>query len=336
MSDDASRMTRWSWAFARGLGRVAFVATWLWMIGALWFCGVGPALLGPVLAIVIAIGFPVAWYRLPRRSVAITFVAVLWAVLGLWSLKAPKVDADWAPDLARTVSVKTVGDRLTLDDVRDCHYRTPEDFDVRYKTITVDLRTLRSLDFVVERFHALDAMAHTLLTFGFEDGQHIAISAEIRRERDETFGPLRGMFKNYEVIYVVGTEEDLIGLRTNHRKSRVWLYPIRTTPDRMRKLFVAMLQRAETLADAPEFYHSITNTCTTNIVDHVTRLVPGRIPFSWRTLLPGYAGELAFELALIDTSLPFAEAERAFRIDDLAQEAPIGEDFSARIRARRP
>jgi hypothetical protein len=336
MSDDTPLLHRWGWSVARGIGRLAFVLTWLWTIGATWYSGLGPAPVPQLLAGLVAIAFPVAWYRYGRRTVAISFVVFLWTVLGLWTLKAPKVAADWAPDLARTVVARTEGTVVRIEGVRDCRYRTPEDFDVHYGTATVDLRALRSVDFVVERFHAFDGLAHTLLTFGFEGGQRIAISVEIRRERGESFSPIAGMFKNFEIIYVMGTEQDLIGLRTNHRKSRVWLYPIRTTPERMRRLFVTMLERAERLAQAPEFYHSLLNTCTTNLVDHVVHLVPGRIPFSWRTIVTGYAGELAYELGLIDTSLAFDEAQRAFRIDEIAQAAPIDGSFPERIRAGRP
>ena len=333
MASQHTRARRLGTASARGLGRLVFVVAWLWLIGACWFSGVGLSPLPQLVALGIAAGLPVAWYRFERRTVAVTFITLLWAALGLWSLKAPKVEADWAPDLARTVELEADGNTLTLRGVRDCRYRTPDDFDVRYRTETLELKSLRSVDFVVERFHALDAMAHTLLSFGFEDGRHIAISAEIRRERGESFDPIAGMFKNFEITYVVGTEQDLIGLRTNHRRSRVWLFPIRTTHERMQRLFLAMLERAEALARVPEFYHSITNTCTTCIVDHVRELVPGRIPFSWRTLLPGYAGALAHELGLIDTDLPFDEAEAQYRIDELAQAGAVDEDFSERIRA---
>jgi hypothetical protein len=206
---------------------------------------------------------------------------------------------------------------------------------VRHVDRIFDLGALRSIDFMVERFHADVFLAHTLLTFGFDDGARVVISIELRKEAGESFDPIAGLFKQYELMYVVGTEQDLIGLRTNHRRSRVWLYPIQTTPERMRALFLDMLERARTLAGKPEFYNSLTSSCTTNIADHVRVLVPGRISLDWRILFPGYAGELAHELDLIDTDLPFDEAEDRFRIDLTAQEQPIGDDFSQRIRSGR-
>lgn len=323
-------------SLSRGLGRLTFVGTWLWTIGAAWFSEIEPAPLPRVLALAILIGFPLAWYRgNNRRLVAWTFVAFAVFAIAVWQFKRPSADRDWTPDMKRAATVARTGDLIAITDIRDCHYRTSKDFDVRHYTRTLDLNALRTVDFLVERFHAFKGLAHTLLSFGFEGGEQVCISVEVRREVGEGFGPVAGLFRQFELLYVVGSEQDLIGLRTNHRRSEVWLYPIKTTPERKRTLFVEMLDRATALQREPEFYNSLTSTCTTNIVDHVIDLVPGRIPFDWRVWLPGYSSDLAFELGLIDTSLSQQEAEAHFRIDAIAQQAPIDADFSRRIRSGR-
>jgi hypothetical protein len=323
-------------AALRVLGRLAFGIAWLWVIGAAWYAGL-PRPLGPFLAAALAVGFPLAWFRTDRRRVAWVFVATAALAGGLWTWKQPRTRAHWAADLAHDPVLSWEGDTVTIDGVRDCRYRTPDDIDVRYRIETLDVTTIRTLDLVVERFHALDALAHTLLTFGFEDGRHIAISVEVRREEGEAFHPIAGLFREFELVYVIGTEEDLIGLRTNVRpSSQVWLYPIRTTPARMQALFVAMLRRAEHLTRAPEFYNTLTSTCTTNLVDHVVQLVPGRLGWDWRMVLPGYAAAWAYERGLIDTTLPFEEAQVRYRIEERARAAPPDADFSRRIRTWSP
>jgi hypothetical protein len=133
-------------------------------------------------------------------------------------------------------------------------------------------------------------------------------------------------------MYVVGDERDLIELRTNYRRDPVYLYPVRAPRKRLEQMFVGMLRRANRLREKPEFYNTLTNTCTTNIVRHVNELVPGRVPWSYKVLLPGYSDELAYSLGLIDTDLPFPEAKRHFRINDDALRAGGREDFSRRIR----
>lgn len=319
--------------FGRVLGRLAFVGVHLWMVGAVWYSGLGPEPLPKLLALVLLIGVPVAWYRHGnRRRVLWTFVSLAVLVIALWQLKRPSADRAWTPDMRRPPGVTVVGDLVTIRGIRDCRYRSADDYDVRHYDRTFDLRQLRSIDYVVERFHRWDALAHTLLSFGFEQGRHVCISIELRREVGEAFHPVAGLFREFELMYVIASEQDVIGLRTNHRKSKVWLYPIRTTQERKRALFLDMLNRAQELADEPEFYNTVLSSCTTNIVDHVRLLVPGQVPLDYRILLPGYSGELAYELGLIDTELSFAEAEARYRIDERAQGAPIGEDFSTRIR----
>ena len=202
--------------------------------------------------------------------------------------------------------------------------------------VDLHLADTPSLDLLVERFHPWNALAHTLLTFGFSDGRHVVISVEVRREIGESFDPIAGLFRQLELMYVLGTESDLIGLRTNFRKSHAWLYPIRTTKERIRKLFRSMLARAKHLQTSPEFYNTLTSTCTTNIVDHVLDLAPDRFDPDWRVLLPGYVATLAYEAGLIDTDLSFDAMQEAFRIDDIAQAGPVDTVYSQRIRSGRP
>jgi len=176
--------------------------------------------------------------------------------------------------------------------------------------------------------------AHTFLSFGFDDGQYLSISVEIRKEIGESFSPWLGLLRQYELTYTVGDERDLIGLRAIHRRDPVYLYPMRASPAHRRALLLDMLERANALAAEPEFYNTLTNTCTSNIVDHIEKIAPGSMPFSLKTLLPAYADDLAFDLGLIDTTLPREQYREAYRIDDLAIAHGGGEGFSAAIRAR--
>lgn len=322
----------------RGLARMAWLLAWLWVIGAAWYSELGPTFVPILMATAVAIGFPLAWYRWKntRRRTALVFLATFLLALGLWTLKRPKTDAYWVAELAQAPTISLEGDQLTIEGLRDCVYRTKGDFDLRYRIETYDLAQLETLDLLVERFHPWNALAHTLLTFGFSDGRHVVISVEVRREIGESFDPIAGLFRQLELMYVLGTESDLIGLRTNFRKSHAWLYPIRTTKERIRKLFRSMLARAKHLQTSPEFYNTLTSTCTTNIVDHVLDLAPDRFDPDWRVLLPGYVATLAYEAGLIDTDLSFDAMQEAFRIDDIAQAGPVDTVYSQRIRSGRP
>ncbi|HEU0076920.1 MAG TPA: DUF4105 domain-containing protein, partial [Longimicrobiaceae bacterium] len=135
------------------------------------------------------------------------------------------------------------------------------------------------------------------------------------------------------LIYVVGEERDVIGLRAVAWNDPVYLYPVRATPEQAREMFVRMLRRAQALERRPEFYNTFLNNCTTNILDPVEEIAPGAIPFGWEVVLPGYSDGLAHERGLLDTELPLEEARRRFRINERAKAAIGDPAFSARIRA---
>jgi hypothetical protein len=140
------------------------------------------------------------------------------------------------------------------------------------------------------------------------------------------------MLRRFEIMYVIGDERDLIGLRTNVRGDDVYVYPIRAPREKIRALFVEMLARANALYERPEFYNTLTNNCTTNILAHANRITPNRIPYGKEVLLPGYADELAQRLGLIDTELTLEEARVRFLVNERARMFAGDPDFSLKIR----
>jgi hypothetical protein len=108
---------------------------------------------------------------------------------------------------------------------------------------------------------------------------------------------------------VIADERDVIGLRANYRKDEVFVYPIRTTQEKIKAVFLDMVNRAEKLRMEPEFYNTVFNNCTTNIARHVNAVSPGRIPFTLALIFPADSDRKAYELGLIDT----ASSTRIFR-----------------------
>ncbi len=184
-----------------------------------------------------------------------------------------------------------------------------------------------------------------MISFGFSGGQYVTISAEIRKEIGESFSPLKALFASYELIYIIGDERDLIGLRANHRKDRVFVYPVRASKKKLQNLFVSMVDRADTLGRNPEWYNLIWKTCTTSILDHINELRESRVslveepkpPIRWsyKIFLPYYSDEVALENDFLDTSLPLEEARAYYQINDLAARYADDPDFSTKIRKPR-
>ncbi|HUG67651.1 MAG TPA: DUF4105 domain-containing protein [Pirellulaceae bacterium] len=252
--------------------------------------------------------------------------------LPITRLLTPSHDRDWSPDLAVLPYADIGDDHVIVRNIRNCAYESDSDYAVNYYDKRFELPEIRTVDFIVVPFKDTPSLAHTMLSFGFADGEHIAVSVEARLEKGEKYSPVLGELRQYELIYVVADERDVIVRRTKHRDSDVFIYRTIATPEQSRELFMDVMQRVNELAEVPEFYDTLSNNCTTNIVRHLNRLRPGRIPYDIRVLLPGFSDVLAYELGLLDTSLPFDETRRRARVTDIANRSADSPNFSTRIR----
>jgi hypothetical protein len=270
----------------------------------------------------------------PRRRRTLAILAPLaLLVAGYALLVRPRLDRDWKEDEARLATATFHGDTVAIHNVRNFDYQSTDQWTPRWEERTYDLSQLESAWFIVEPFSTHRGPAHTFVSFGFKDGRYLAMSVEIRKEKGESFDPFKALFRKYELYYVAGDERDLVRLRSNYRKDSVFVYKVATEPAKARALLEDMLQRANTLAVRPEFYNTLTSTCTTNLVAHVNRIAPKRVPFSYKVLLPAFADELAYDVGLLDTTVAFPELRRRALINARAAAADTAPDFSARIRA---
>lgn len=241
---------------------------------------------------------------------------------------------DWRTDLAVLPYAEIRSDRVRLFNIRDCTYRSESDYDVRHFDREIMLADVRTIDFIVVPFKETPLLAHTMLSFGMADGEHIVFSVEARLQKGQSYAAIGGALNEFELIYIVGTEKDLIRLRTDVRKVDVYLYPILATPQQVQKVFVAAVARVNEIARQPEFYDTLTNNCTTNIVDLINELKPGAIPQDIRVLLPGHSDRLAYDLGLLAVQGPFDQIKASSRINFAAQLNYDANDFSQRIRMR--
>ncbi len=273
-----------------------------------------------------------------RRTVLLSIlpIAILLVAAVPVALRRPSNARTWIPMHARVPVIAMRGDSVWIRNVRDFRWRPDSSEVAGWEDRAYDLGRLQRMYFVLSPFaKAWRGPAHTFVSFEFADGSTIAVSVEARREPGEVYGPWAGATRHFELLYVMGEERDLIGLRAIAWGDPVYLYPVRATPDQVRRLFVRLLQRAHGLEHHPEFYNTLTSNCTTNIVDAVNDVFPHRIHASYRILLPGYSDALANDLGLLDTRLPLAEARRRFQVNARARaavDAPA-QEFSRRIRA---
>ena len=314
---------------------IVIVAVTAWSIAAIWIDGPKNRPLAAVLCAVVAGGallllVLVRPWRWGGAAAAVPFVVVL----AWWLSIPPSNTRDWQPDVARLPSAVIEGNRVTIRNVRNFAYPSPTAMVERWETRTYDLDKIVGFDMFLSTWGA-PGIAHTISSWEFSDGQHLAISIETRKEKGEEYSALLGFFRQFELYYVVADERDVIGVRAGPRKEDLHLYRLRGSPAFARALLLDYLGEVNQLDRAPRWYNALTHNCTTQIRHHVDQIAPGN-PFDWRILANGYLDRLGYERGQINTSMPFEEVKRRSDITARARAADDREDFSKLIREGLP
>lgn len=294
----------------------------------------------------------VTWLRTPLTAAYLLAVLAMWIwvkgrwlkvaltmggfglVLGWWLTLRPSNDRDWQADVAALSYAEIVGNQVTIHNIRNCEYRTETDFDVRHYDRTFDLDRLRTADLFMVYWGSPN-IAHTMVSFGFEGGDHLCFSIETRKEKGEHYSAVKGLFRQFELVYVAADERDVVRLRTNFRQGEeVYLFRLNASPAQVREFFLAYLRQMNRLREQPEWYSAVTHNCTTSI--RMQRAAADRAPWDWRMLANGHGDELLYERGMIATNLPLAELKRQVHINARARAADMAVDFSQRIRQAVP
>jgi hypothetical protein len=240
--------------------------------------------------------------------------------------KKARFDREWVDDCAQTpyFEMGEDGRTFTLHNYRDFTWRTTKDKDQHWGSFSASIDELVDIWFVLDHFHSFQGMAHTMLTFEFTDNRYMTASFEARREVGERYHPWTGLWRAFELYLAWGSERDLIGLRTNGRGNDVYLYPTVVEPHKREGMLLRMISRTNELAEKPEFYNTLTKTCSTAIIREINTVTPGRLPLSWRALLPGYVDHLALRRGMLVDKGGLEKTKAAAAITEKAREAGLG------------
>jgi hypothetical protein len=322
------------------IGALLIFGTGAWGTLALYFDGPENDTLRAILASTYAVaGLAALGAYCTRRFrwIAATSYPSLFIVLfAWWSMIEPSNDREWQPEVAVLPYATFDGNLVTVHNIRNFDYQSETDFTPAYDDRTYDLTKLDSVDLIAAYWMG-PMIAHIFLSFGFGD-DHLAISIEARKEATEGYSSIKGFFKQYELIYIVGDERDLIRVRTNYRKDppeEVYLYRLTAPIENGRRVFIEYMKTINHLREQPRFYNTLTANCT-NVIWMHSRLNPNHLPFSWKILLSGYLPEYIYEQGRMNSDLPFAELQRRSQVNAIALQADHAPDFSQRIRAALP
>ena len=271
-----------------------------------------------------------------RGRTAVVAAAAFAALVALFFRIPASNDRAWPPEVANLPYATIHGDMITIHNIRNFDYRTEADFTPRWETRVYDLGKLDSVDLIAV-YWAGKAIAHIMISFGFEGKDYLTVSIETRKEKDESYSTLAGFFRQYELYYVVADERDVVRVRTTYRQPQedVYVYRVKAPLMNIRKSFLDYVKSMNELRERPSYYNTLTTNCTTSVLFHA-RMNPESPPLSWKILLSGYVPEYLYELGRLDTARPFAELERLSLVNARAHAADGAPAFSQRIREGLP
>lgn len=262
--------------------------------------------------------------------------SILCALFLYWALKPVPLSGDWQEHLKVASTALFDGESVTVKNVRNFRYY-PEEKDMHpgYYDRTYNLNEVKQVWYVAEPFNENESAAHTFVSFEFNNGDFLSISIEARKTKDQTYSIWKGFMRTYPLIYIAADERDVVLLRANLRKDKVYVYPVKLSkPENARYLLVDMLTRMNELTTTkPAWYNTLFANCTSSIVGHINKLSPGRISMlSWQLWLTASADELALEHGLLDTDLTIEQAREKYLINEVSEHVGDVPSYSAEIR----
>lgn len=269
--------------------------------------------------------------NLPLQTIAsITYTLSAIALLVWWRNVSPSNNRQWIPEVSRQTQGKIEGSTVTIKNVRNFIWHSPEHFTEQWETRQYDMNRLESVDLALSYWSG-PAIAHALVSFGFGNDDYLVFSVEIRRKVGDAFSELGGFFKMYELSIVAADEKDVLFVRSNIRQEDSYLYRVHMDTAARHSLLLAYLNEANLLVHTPRFYHTITGNCTTLIFRMMDRIVPG-LPLDYRLLASGYLPEYLYKVGALQGADSVAQYRMRGRYTERARANPDICQFSRVIR----
>ena len=269
-----------------------------------------------------------------RRFLKTILIASLFCVLSVVVfnyLKIPSNERNWKVEHKVLPIAKIDGEKLTVKNVRAFTYSSDGHIESAvYQDRIYNLKGLKEIWYGISDFHPY-GIAHTFLSFGFDNDEYLAVSIEARQEKGEAYHPVKGLMRNYELMFVLADERDVIGVRTHRRNEKVYLYRLKVERENIRRMLRIMIQRVNRLNEIPEFYNTLTDNCTTSILNLVEGFSWTDIYLDYRVLLPGYSDQVAYQMGFLPTDVPFADLKKRALLNP-ARTQINDPSFSKRIR----
>lgn len=245
---------------------------------------------------------------------------------------SPSLNRNWTEDVAILPEIIIDKKQIHIKNFRNFSYKSKNDFSKTYEDRSYNLEDIEGTDFIISYWDSHRYIGHTFVSFRFKNQAPLSISVEVRKEKGEKYHPVKGLFKQYELIYVVGDERDLISLRTNHRAEETFLYPLNLDQSQSKIFLLSLLKGAQKVRKTPSFYHSLHQNCTTTLVNHINDVPNFKVEVTLDLVLNGLSDYAVYKMEGVPNDLEFAVLKRCCYISKLARALPLDKSYSIKLR----
>lgn len=303
-----------------------------WVAGAIFYDVGKSSKWGAMVSLIWLMAVTAAFYFWqPAWKPFLLLVAVSYPIIWWWFTQQPSNNRNWDSHFARLPRLELVGDKITVDNVRNAEYQPMTEIPPRFESRQYRLSELRSLDVLVA-YWGSRFMCHPMFIFDFGPDGRLCISIEVRYRVGQKYSLLRSLYRQQELMYVVCDERDAIHRRTKVLPAQdLYLYKLHSPPIAVRSFLFEYANSINSIAEFPRWYHGLTTNCTTSIYSQGR----GRLHWDWRILFNGALDRMLYQNQLLDQSLSFEDLKKQSRVNEIANSAP-DEDFGDYIRIRLP
>lgn len=280
---------------------------------------------------------------LPRDIFHLTILILVLAALlfaAIVLMKTPRSDRDWLPEFSKVARFsETAPGQYTLFNLRMYEFGEDGASSEGWSNIQLDQSNLKAVWYFVEPFPANALFAHSFLSFVFEDGageqQVVSISVEARKEKGEDYSPIKGVLRNYELLYVWSTEKDILTRIAVSLDHKLYAYKLDLEPEQSKKIFEYFVGRTNTLADEPRFYNTVHSNCTNELAKAVNEAFPSALPWHRSWVMTGRSAQWLHKLGFIRNgdSKSFEELTEQSNIQGHVKANTDAADFATKWRA---
>ena len=282
----------------------------LWLCLAIWVqqpfgLFLSRVLIGIWLAFALSILGIYATHFFSRKKDVLLYIIGFLMALGWYLSLQPQQQRNWNPEVSRLLSYQQQGDQVTLYNVRNFTWQADGRYIERWETRHFDLKQISGVN-IITSYWMGPQIAHTLVSFDFNNAAPLTFSIEIRKQQNEEFSAIGGFFRQFELSLVAADEKDIIYTRSNVRGEQVYFFPVKMSQPQMQALFQEYLTKADQLAIQPKWYNTLTSNCTTLVFDMVQAVSNQKLPSDYRLIASGYLPNYLYDLGVLKPNMDMA------------------------------